>query len=1099
MVVYDGGTAGTAGPYTMNYTGGNRVAETTYTYDDQPFATSPTTAPGHDDTNYGFSNTVRGNLTTINKWISTTNTWAQTVNTYDILGNLRTSKDPKGNTTSYDYTDNWDGETGACVPTSTSYAFLTKVTNPLSQSSTLWHYCTGETHTATDPNNQTTTYLFDAVKRVTEADLQDTGKITFGYHSDTHPLQVSRTVLIDTGINETETAHFDDLGRTIQTAVDTDPGGVDTVDIAYDKFGRKASVSNPHRSTTSTTDGTTFYDYDPLGRRCKTTLQHATSHTADCTSGAEVIKNTYGAACTTVTDPVGNVRKTCVDGLGRLVSAWEPNPTSNATFQYETDYQYNVLGNLICAVQKGGDTTSFTSCAASPATWRPRTFVYDSLARMTSATNPESGTISYTYDLNGNLSSKVAPKAGQTGTAQTTTNYSYDALNRLIQKGYVNPYGNVYFSYDGKTLTGCPTINPPTITGATNLIGRRTAMCAGPTASSWSYDPMGRPLVDARSNKGSVLKTFNIKNTYHLDGSLKTLTYPSGDIVTYAVDAAGNATQVSDSSNNYVGYSGSPATYDPTGALTGMINGHTSSVAGIVTSNAYNTRLQPILLSASLGSSPIFSLCYDFNLGISISTPPCSISASSAGNNGNVYRILNNVDSTRSTTFQYDTLNRITQGNTITTTGGNCWGETYNNIDAWGNLFNRAGVSGMTGCAYESLSTTASNNNRLNTLTYDAAGNVTNDGNGNTPTYDVENRIATVAGVTYTYDADGDRTQKSSGTMYWPGPDGVLAETDLSGTIKEEYIFFDGHRIARIDRPSGAVHYYFSNHLGSHSMVTSATGGCEQDIDYYPFGGVIKDHCPNVAQHYKFAGKERDTESGLDNFEARYDASNLGRFMTVDPLGIVKQKFFDPQQWNMYSYTRNNPLRFSDPTGMGTQDGTTLCTGSNTSSCDPDSTSVQRDKQQAPADQTSTQNQNQKETVIFSDNANPQVSQEKPGVTADRTVDYQAAKMDKDGNIDSHDIERNADLTLHEKLDPNSKTQNVIISDKPTTEKGVYKDYQEVPAGGSYRVLRDWKVDGNSARVLDVNTHKAYGYELTTFDANNKTPIKTEYTNVPPF
>jgi hypothetical protein len=57
----------------------------------------------------------------------------------------------------------------------------------------------------------------------------------------------------------------------------------------------------------------------------------------------------------------------------------------------------------------------------------------------------------------------------------------------------------------------------------------------------------------------------------------------------------------------------------------------------------------------------------------------------------------------------------------------------------------------------------------------------------------------------------------------------------------------------------------------------------------------------------------------------------------------------------------------------------------------------------------------------------------------------------------------------------------------------------EVPAGGSYRVLRDWKIDGNPARVLDVSAHKAYGFELTTDDANSKTPIKTEYTNLPPF
>jgi RHS repeat-associated protein len=70
-----------------------------------------------------------------------------------------------------------------------------------------------------------------------------------------------------------------------------------------------------------------------------------------------------------------------------------------------------------------------------------------------------------------------------------------------------------------------------------------------------------------------------------------------------------------------------------------------------------------------------------------------------------------------------------------------------------------------------------------------------------------------------------------------------------------------------------------------------------------------------VSQRH-FTGKERDSESGLDNFGARYNASTMGRFMTPDPVHIMKRKLLDPQQWNMYSYVRNNPLRFIDPTGM---------------------------------------------------------------------------------------------------------------------------------------------------------------------------------------
>lgn len=581
-----------------------------------------------------------------------------------------------------------------------------------------------------------------------------------------------------------------------------------------------------------------------------------------------------------------------------------------------TLYTYDPLNNLTCAVQKGTDTTAFTNCASASTTWRPRSFVYDSLSRLTTAANPESGTGSYTYDLNGNLVTRVVPKAGQTGALQTTHNYTYDALNRLVQESHLDPSaGTEKYAYDGVALTGCSGPIPPSISSPTNLIGRRTAMCAGLSSSTWSYDAMGRPLFEARTNKGTSAKTYTVGYTYYKDGSLNTLTYPSGDVVTYLVGGAGRATQAGDTSNNYV----TSASYAPHGALAGMTNG-----TGIVTSNTYNDRLQPTLLSAAVtGQNPVFSLCYDFHLGVSLSGP-CTFGAYPTGDNGNVFQVLNNVDSTRSVAYSYDHLNRIAQANTLNSTSSNCWGEVYT-IDNWSNLTNRAGVSGMGTCNTEGLSATATPQNQLSGIgvLYDAAGNITQDNLGNTPTYDAENRIATDAGYTYSYDADGMRMEKStgsSGTMYWPGPGGaVLTETDLTGTVvNEEYVYFNGARSARVDRPSGAVHYYFSNHLGSASVITDAIGNIVDQTDYYPYGGVAYSSGgdPN---HYKFTGKERDTESGLDEFGARYYASPLGRFMTPDwaekPIDVPYADFGNPQSLNLYSYVKNNPTTTRDPDG----------------------------------------------------------------------------------------------------------------------------------------------------------------------------------------
>jgi RHS repeat-associated protein len=156
-----------------------------------------------------------------------------------------------------------------------------------------------------------------------------------------------------------------------------------------------------------------------------------------------------------------------------------------------------------------------------------------------------------------------------------------------------------------------------------------------------------------------------------------------------------------------------------------------------------------------------------------------------------------------------------------------------------------------------------------------------------------------------------------------------LSETDLVGNVINTYVFFNGQRVARNDS-TPAVHYYFSDHLGSHGVVVNATASaCEQDIDYYPYGGVENDYCPNTPQNYKFTGKERDAESGNDYFGARYYGSGIGRFLSSDALswthwqrgnkndqGKFASYVANPQNFNLYAYVLNNPLNKTDPTGM---------------------------------------------------------------------------------------------------------------------------------------------------------------------------------------
>ncbi|HXY78887.1 MAG TPA: RHS repeat-associated core domain-containing protein [Candidatus Acidoferrales bacterium] len=75
----------------------------------------------------------------------------------------------------------------------------------------------------------------------------------------------------------------------------------------------------------------------------------------------------------------------------------------------------------------------------------------------------------------------------------------------------------------------------------------------------------------------------------------------------------------------------------------------------------------------------------------------------------------------------------------------------------------------------------------------------------------------------------------------------------------------------------------------------------------------------DLLQHYKFTGKERDAESGLDDFGSRHYGSGLGRFMQPDPIFFQTEMLADPQRFNQYAYVRNNPLALVDPKGEAIQ------------------------------------------------------------------------------------------------------------------------------------------------------------------------------------
>jgi RHS repeat-associated protein len=852
---------------------GNVYAQKSYAYDEY----SPTLSGVSGLSTISGS---RGNLTTVKSLVS----GASTISThfhYDDAGQLVSSTDGNGNTTSYGYD-----------PTDT---YITSKTYPPVPAGTFSESYVHDNNTglltqSKDVNQQSTTYSYDSMLRNTAVGNPDGGYVQTAYSSAN---QMTVGVLLPTGTFATSTNQYDGYGR---LAHSTDAAG-NTTDISYDSMGRQYSVSNPHSSASNNSDGTVYYGYDMLGRMTKLTNQDGSvqyyCYDGVATAAQPNCQSHLGSGANTGTwidfqDEQGNQWQRSLDAFGRITEVMEPNGVTSASTM-ETDYGYDVLNNLIAVTQWGGPSGSSNA--------RTRGFSYDNLSRLITASNPETGSITYSYDANGNLISKKD--------ARITINYSpsgspIDALNRVTGKSYSDNTPPVTYTYDSG-LYGIGRLTSGASVDANGV----------PVTSSFAYDPMGR-MTSSTQCANSVCGTTTAH--WNLAGGLASLTYPSSRAVTYSYDSAARLSAVvfdnfNGSSVNYPYYAVNQAGgYWPSGLVRTAQIGN-----GLYEFTHENNRLQVDGFTVSTSGA----LSCGSNSGANLMQ--LGLNYSPTNNNGNVLGITDYINSNHSQTFNYDTLSRVSSA----VQSDNAFNQLYT-IDAWGNM-SQSGPPNM----FQQPFTV---NNQVQGFCYDASGNLLDQGGCSNPhayTYDAANRVVALSGITaYTYDANGLRVVKNLGGsaiqyFYFGGQ--PIAELNIN--TWSDYIFAGSKRVA-VSTSAGAqdpngtqaattTTYYHGDHLGSARMMTTGTiltdGSTPSYATYAPFGQLVSGDVPS---HYKFTGKERDTETGLDYFGARYYASSMGRFSSPDPSGLYYADPTNPQSFNLYGYVMNNPLTNIDPNGL---------------------------------------------------------------------------------------------------------------------------------------------------------------------------------------
>ena len=948
----------------------NRYSCAYTSYDTKPFAKGQS------------SLLTLGEVTQVDRWsncgtapnYATSGQQITVTHVYDSYGNQLTTNDPDANAGVGGHqgcTLNGGSYSECLAYDSTFKALLISQTNALNQTVTtnyqpaasanasggfgLWPVST------TDENTQTTSYTYDALGRRTSQTLptEPSGftSVSLAYintcsgtAAQSPCLEIDHTQSLDyfyfrgrlvSHSTIVSRAFYDGWGHLVE--IRTPAPLADVVrHTYYDSAQRLAFESvqyfvprtgGANYAIPDSTRPGTSHTYDALGRLLVTTdpLSHQTTNNISIACGT--ISGDSGCYERTQTvDALNHQAGGLVDAFGRkqyLQRFTGNSPTSYAPYA-TTSYTYDPVGNLTRILHPDGVTST--------------SFVYDSAGRKTSMTDPDLGTVSYSYDPDGN-----AIQSSDARGAAGTVYAGYDGVDRPIWRNTSNSSAGAYTTFGYDDVSG-GNMGKGRLTSETFTGGPNNSLSG---AYSYVYDGRGQEtsacLTIGATTCGSA--SYVVRTYYNMRGDVTLQSYPNGEYSNTNYDNTGWLLVVYSGSrtllnnpvyaeNEAAGQFGGPAK-QLTGASLGggsgtyqysaifdallrptdrKITNYNSSTTLFDQARTFDAAGNVATINTTLPQgtdNQVF--CYDeqdrMTWAGSTGTPPCTGTAISAGT----------LTAAQYTDWRsYDAMGRLTaRPNSFASYGQ----DTY----VYGDPAHLHAATAINGRYLNTAMTAYS-------AIYDAAGNMTcrdtgggksgagkcvGASNGAQLTYDAEGSLVVwkdaptnpTTTIGFLYDGHGNRVEQQAtqnGTTTTTTYVGNLEEVSTTGatTTTTTYYYAGSARIAT--SVNGVLSYLGSDGLGSTNVALDASGNATASTLYMPYGWQ-RYSSGSMPTSYGFTGERSDNATQLDYFNARYYDPVAGQFTTGDT--VLPGGGYEILGLSRYAYVDGNPENRTDPSG----------------------------------------------------------------------------------------------------------------------------------------------------------------------------------------